>query len=181
MQGNSEVKCPLAVLKIILFLIYFIFSRLTYCISSSIFHYISSTFRSITNHLEAGNVEMLYLLCTKSLSNCCGNIEINPGPKQSSLTFCHWNLNGIAAHDFIKISLLQGYTTDRNFDIIWFSETFLNSSLYREDDRLKIEGYNLIRSDNPGGLKKGGVCIYYKKDIHIIRRDNLCSLLWTLW
>ena len=40
-----------------------------------------------------------------------------------------------------------------------------------------MEGYNLIRSDNPGGLKKGGVCIYYKKDIYIIRRDNLCSLL----
>ena len=49
--------------------------------------------------------------------NC---FEINPDPKQLSLTFYHWKLNGIAAHDFIKISLLQGYITDRNFDIIFF-------------------------------------------------------------
>ena len=82
----------------------------------------------------------------KALLNCCGDIEIIPGPKQSSLTFCHWNLNGIAAHDFIKISLLHGYITDCNFDIICLSETFLNSSLDRDDDRLKIEDYNLIRS-----------------------------------
>ena len=54
----------------------------------------------------------------KVLLICCGDIEINPGPKQSLLTFCHGNLNGTAAHDFIKISLLQRYITDRNFDIL---------------------------------------------------------------
>ena len=53
----------------------------------------------------------------KALLNCCGDIEINPGSKQSSLTFCHWNLNEIAAHDFITISLLQGCITCHNFDI----------------------------------------------------------------
>ena len=78
----------------------------------------------------------------KALLNCYGNIEINPGPKQSSLIFCHWNWNGIAAHDFIKISLLRGYITDRNFDIICLSKTFPNSSLDREDD------------NDPSGLKK---------------------------
>ena len=111
----------------------------------------------------------------KALLNFCGDIETNPGPKQSSLAFCHWNSNGVAAHDFIKISLLQGYITDCHFDIICLSETFLNSSLDREDDRLKIEGYNLIRSDDPNGLKKDGVCIYCKKHIPLIRRDDLCS------
>ena len=71
---------------------------------------------------------MLYLLCKKALLNCCREIEINSGHKQSSLTFCHWNLNDTAAHDFINISLLQGYITVRNFDIIPLSKTFLNSS-----------------------------------------------------
>ena len=71
----------------------------------------------------------------KALLNCCGDIEINPGPKQSSMTSSHLNFNGIAAHSFIKISLLQGYITDRNFNIICLPETFLNSSLNREDDR----------------------------------------------
>ena len=67
------------------------------------------------------------------------------------MAFCHWNLNGVAAHEFIKVLLLQGYITERNFDIICLSETFLNSSLDSEDDKLKIKGYNLIRS---GHLKK---------------------------
>ena len=100
------------------------------------------------------HVEILFLLYIKISLYCCGDIEINPGPKRSSLTFCHWNLNGIAAHEFIKVSLLQAYITERHFDIICLSETFLNSSLDSEDDRLKIEEYNLIRSDHPIGSKK---------------------------
>ena len=50
------------------------------------------------------------------------------------------------------------------------------SSLDSEDDRLKIEGYNLIRSDHPSGSKKGGVCVYYKEHIPRVRRDDLCTL-----
>ena len=105
----------------------------------------------------------------------CGGIEINPGAKRSSLTLCHWNLNGVAAHEFIEVSLLKGYITERNFDIS-ISETFLNSSTDSEDDRLKIEGYNLIRSDHPSGSKKGGICVYYKEQIPLVRRDDLCTL-----
>ena len=84
-------------------------------------------------------------------------------------------MNGSAAHDFIKISLLQGYITDENFDKICLSETFLNSSLNRDDGRLKVEVYNLISSDDTSDLKKEGVCIYYKQHIPLIRRNDLCS------
>ena len=35
-----------------------------------------------------------------------GDVETNPGPKKSSvIKFCHWNLNGLAVHDFLKVSL----------------------------------------------------------------------------
>ena len=50
-------------------------------------------------------------LCVSNLLTQCGDIEVNPGPKYSSLIFCHWNLNGLAAHDNIKIWLLQVYVT----------------------------------------------------------------------
>ena len=40
---------------------------------------------------------------------------------------------------------------------------------------LKIDGYNLIRSDHPDS-KKGGVCIYYKEHISLIKRDDICTL-----
>ena len=112
----------------------------------------------------------------KALLNCCGDIEIIPGSKQLSLTFFHWNLNGIAAHDFIKTSLLPNFFIYRSSDITRFSETFRKSSFNREDDRLRIENYNVIRSGNHSGLKKGGECIYYKEHVPLIRRDDLCSL-----
>ena len=111
---------------------------------------------------------MLYLLYMKALLHRYGDIEIKPGPKQPSLTFCHWNLNGIAAHHFIKILILPGYITGRNFDIICSSETFLNSSLGREDDGLKIEGHNLIRSDDPSRPQNGAACICYREHIPLI-------------
>ena len=86
------------------------------------------------------------------------------------------NLNGIAADDFVKISLIQGYITERNIDVICLSETYLNSSLNKKDDKLNIEGYNLIRSDHRHGLKKGGICVYYEEYVPFIRRDDLCTL-----
>ena len=92
------------------------------------------------------------------------------------MQFCHWNLNGITAHHSIKISSLQACITQRNYDIICLSETFLNSSIQSDDDKIKIDGYNLIRSDHPSDSKRGGVCIYYKEHIPLIKRDDLCTL-----
>ena len=55
------------------------------------------------------------------------DIEINSGPKRSSnIRFCHWNLNGLAAHDFIKVPLEEAFITSNDFDIVCLSETFLD-------------------------------------------------------
>ena len=35
---------------------------------------------------------ILLSLCVSNLLMQSGDIEVNPGPKYSSLTFCHWNL-----------------------------------------------------------------------------------------
>ena len=35
-----------------------------------------------------------------------GDIETNPGPGKSFIKFCHWKLNGLAAHDFVKMPLI---------------------------------------------------------------------------
>ena len=105
-------------------------------------------------------VIMLLSLCLPNLLLCCGDIEKSPGPKYSSLKFYHWNLNGLTAHDSIKISLLQAYIIQNNYDIICLSETFLNSSIQTNDDRISIDGYNLIRADHPSDSKRGGVFIY---------------------
>ena len=94
-----------------------------------------------------------------------GDVEKNPGPKRTlkaSLSICHWNLNSISAHNYVKLSLLRAYLAFHNFDIICLSETYLNSSNSPDDETLEISGYNLVRSDHPLNSKRGGVCIYYK-------------------
>ena len=115
---------------------------------------------------------MFLLFFIQNLLSCCGDIEENPGPKYSSLTFCHWNLNGLTAHDSTKISLLQAYITQHNYDVICLTETFLNSIL-RDDNRITINGYNLIRSNHPGDSKKVGVRICYKEHIPLVLCDDI--------
>ena len=105
-----------------------------------------------------------------------GDIECNPGPENihnQNLSLCHWNLNGIAANNFIKISLLEAYNSIHNFDVICISETFLDSDYSIDDQRLSIKGYVMIRSDHPSNTKTGGVCIYYKEHLPFVRRNDI--------
>ena len=88
------------------------------------------------------------------------DVELNPGPKRAStrnISICHWNLNSISAHNYIKLFLRKAYISIHKFDIICFSETFLDSSTSSDNDNLAISGYNLTRSDHPTNNKRGGV------------------------
>ena len=102
--------------------------------------------------LKIADITVFLLFFVQSLLSCCGDIKENPGPKYSPLTFCHWNLNGLTArntaHDSTKISLFQAYITQLNYGIICLTETFLNSSIPNDDNRITIDGYSLIRSDS---------------------------------
>ena len=116
-------------------------------------------------------------LLLKLLLICCGDVESNPGPKkQYQISFCHWNLNGLATHNFSKVSLLQAISLSKNYDLICLSETFLDPSIDSSDERTTIEGYNLMRADYPSNKKRGRVCIYYKEHLPVIKRDDLCNL-----
>ena len=132
--------------------------------------------RMLTKLPKIAKITLFLDLCISSLLLRCCDIEKNPGPKYSSLTLCHWSLNGLTAHDSIKILSFQAYVTQHNYDIICLSETFLTSSIDSSDTRILIDGYNLIRSDHPSDSKRGGVCIYYKEHIPLIKRDDICTL-----
>ena len=106
-----------------------------------------------------------------------GDVELNPGPnKSSSLSFLHWNINRIAAHDFSKLVLIQSHAASHNTDIIFLSETFLDSTTEVNDPKINIPGYNLLRCDHPSNLKRAGVCMFYKEYLPINRHDDLCTL-----
>ena len=115
-------------------------------------------------------VEGLYitLLFIFALLLCHGDIKINPGPKKvkkNSLSFYHWNLNSLSAHNFSKLTQLKAYISIYKHDFICLSEIFLDSSI--TDSLLEIDGYDLICSDHPNDIKRGGVCIYYKESFPV--------------
>ena len=54
-----------------------------------------------------------------------GDIETNPGPRRYRFfKFCHWNLSGLAAHDFVKVPLIEAFITIHSFDIKCLLEIF---------------------------------------------------------
>ena len=109
--------------------------------------------------------------------NRSGDIEKNPGPKPNSyqcFSICHWNLNSITAHNFLKVSLLRAYITAHSFDVICLSETYLDSSISHDENHLQIPGYNLYRVDHPLNIKRGGVCIYYKISLPLKIKNIQC-------
>lgn len=90
----------------------------------------------------------------------------NPGPRRTSqedsFTTCHWNVNGILAHDYVKASFFQVYISINKFYWLCLSRTFLDSSIDCDDINLVVPGYTLIWSDHPPNCKWGGVCVYSK-------------------
>ena len=87
----------------------------------------------------------------KCLLQLSGDIDLNPGLKPNywkSFSICHWNLNSITSHNFIKVSLLTAYNSIHKFDIICLSETYLNSETLSNVEKLNVPGYSLIRADH---------------------------------
>ena len=100
----------------LLFLFYFITIHLYK------FHFVlncimTSYLRILTKLPKIAKITLFLGLCISSLLFRCSDIEKKTGPKYSPLICCHRNLNGLTAHDFIKILLLQAYVTQHNYDI----------------------------------------------------------------
>ena len=107
------------------------------------------------NILSSFMPSIWYCKCLLQLSS---DIELNSGPKPiscKSFSICHWNLNSITSHNFIKVSLLTAYKSILKFDIPKF----------RNDENLNIPGYKLIRADHLSNTKRWGVCIYLKESL----------------
>ena len=115
------------------------------------------------------NIVARVVLCLCSLLlMLSGDVEIKPGLLSNCkeyFSICHWNLNSISAHDYSKLFPLKVYIILHKFDIICLSETYLDSTIPNDDDKLQIPGYTFIRSDHPSNTKRGGVCIYYESSL----------------
>ena len=105
---------------------------------------------------------ILFLLYRCSLLLLHGDIEPNPGPRNTKNhlpSFCHWNLNNLPAHNFAKMLLLKACNTIYKYDVICLSEIYLDSSIPSDYVSLDLEGYNLVCADHPNNVKRSGVCV----------------------
>ena len=85
-----------------------------------------------------------------------GDIAMNRGPKPNpchSFSICHWNLNSLTAHNYLKVSLLRAYVGIKKFNVVCLSETYLNSSNLSDDDNFNLPCYNVARADHPSNTK----------------------------
>ena len=145
----------------------FIFKGASESITETIFAWLDYMFaiRYFINNFK----HLLFLLS--------GEIETNPGPKRPfNIKFCHQNLNGLAAHDFIKVTLVEAFITSNNFDLVCLSGTLLDSTIPNDDVNIQTNGYSLLRADHPNDIKRGGVCIYFKESLPLIRINELTNI-----
>ena len=71
---------------------------------------------------------------------------------------------------------MEAFITSNNFDLVCLFETFLDSTIPNDDVNIQINGYSLLRADNPNDIKRGGVCIYFKESLPLIRRNDLTNI-----
>ena len=128
-----------------------------------------------------------YLIRLRSFMHCfwfymkkiilSGDIETNPGPQSKlcqEFSICHQNLNSIATHSFIKVSLLKAYIAIYNYDVICLSEIYLDSNILSDDKNLEIPRYDTILADHPSNSKRGDVCVYI--EIHYFYKYWIFSI-----
>ena len=105
----------------------------------------------------------------------CDDIETIPFNQCKSISFYHWNLNGLLARNCEKFHLVEAFVVSNNVDIFCISETFLDLSVDNIYDGLNINDYNTVRIDHSSNTNHGGAAIYYEDHLPVIRR-NISSL-----
>ena len=90
---------------------------------------------------------MYFISNLKHLLLLSGDIEANLALKHSSnIKFCYCNLSGLAAHDFIKVPLVEVFIKRNNLDIVCLLQTFLDSTIPNNDVIVQINKWRMFRN-----------------------------------
>ena len=62
--------------------------------------------------------------------------------------------------------------------MVCLSDTFLDSKVSQYGENIMINGYSLLKADHPSNSKskRGRVCLYFKKHLQLVRRNDLSIL-----
>ena len=139
-----------------------------------------------TRHLISSLITIITTTWIFAILLLSGDIHPNPGPLSSTsssdslstqpsafnfsnlcnhLSFVHYNVQSLVPKlDILGAELLE-------FDVLAFTETWLNSS-YTSDD-IRLESFREPERKDRVGDSHGGVIIYVKDSIHYRRRNDL--------
>ena len=86
-----------------------------------------------------------YLRFKFNLFLLCGDVELNPGPKQNIVkkNICYWIAQ---LHIILRSWSFLRYNSIGKFDIIYLLETY--SNLWSDDSNLETSGYNVVCFDH---------------------------------
>ena len=109
----------------------------------------------------------------------CSEIHLDSGPKRNrscyNFSVCRWNLNGTTVHNYEKINILKVYKTVNKFDMICISELYLDFPISPDSQQLNIKNYKLVWNDNPGNVRRAGMCVcaYFRETLLVVCISNL--------
>lgn len=107
-----------------------------------------------------------------------GDIELNPGPKLSSLMIGHINARSLAVEE--KFDEISSFILDTKFDVFAVTETWLDSKTL--DNSLDITGYCSILRKDRLNMRGGGVALYASQQLAVKRHHDLeCDNVEMLW
>ena len=84
----------------------------------------------------------------------------------------------MAAHDFIKVHLIEAFVRTQNFNILCLSEIFIDSTTDLKVEKININGYYILKAisfnSDPSNSKRGFVYIsnklyYYSEEMILMQ------------
>ena len=92
------------------------------------FSFVLNNYYSKRNYMVANVLIILMLRCwSKPWIKKYIYIYIYIYIYQENFSICHWNLNTFLVHNYAKLWLFKGYVNCHNFDIVYLSESYLDS------------------------------------------------------
>ena len=106
-------------------------------------------------------------------------IERNPGPMPGGkLSFANWNVNSLLARQRAKLPIIEALQASTDFHIFSICESWLNEKISAEKIKIAGFGEKPLRADCPEASihPRGGFLLYFKEDLPLIPRNDLCFL-----
>ena len=64
--------------------------------------------------------------------------------------------------------MVEAYNITYKYDVVYISESYLDSTVPLDDNTLSLNGYNLTCADYSDNVKKEGVCMFYKENVSLM-------------